>query len=166
MRRTVLYIAMSLDGYIADAFGRGDWLEGQDPADENEGTYPEFIQTVDTVIMGWKTYYQIVTELSPDEWVYSNLTTYVITHHEKEPEEKIRFVQDSPVSLIRNLKNVRQLMKDDLIDRFYISVIPIVLGDGIRLFGKSEKRLELKLLEIRSWNGITELRYEMRKDPV
>ena len=160
--------------------GRVEWLEGQDPADENEGTYPEFIQTVDTVIMGWKTYHQIVTELSPDEWVYSNLTTYVITHHEKEPEEKIRFVQDSPVSLIRNLKNsegrdlwicggaeiVRQLMQDDLIDRFYISVIPIVLGDGIRLFGKSEKRLELKLLETRSWNGITELRYEMRKDSV
>ncbi len=180
MRRTILYIAMSLDGYIADEFGRVKWLEGQDPADENEGTYPEFIQTVDTVIMGWKTYHQIVTELSPDEWVYSNLTTYVITHHEKEPEEKIRFVQDSPVSLIRNLKNsegrdlwicggaeiVRQLMQDDLIDRFYISVIPIVLGDGIRLFGKSEKRLELKLLDTRSWNGITELRYEMQKDPV
>lgn len=180
MRRTVLYIAMSLDGYIADEFGRVEWLEGQDPADENEGTYLEFIQTVDTVIMGWKTYHQIVTELSPDEWVYSNLTTYVITHHEKEPEEKIRFVQDSPVSLIRNLKNsegrdlwicggaeiVRQLMQDDLIDRFYISVIPIVLGDGIRLFGKSEKRLELKLLDTRSWNGITELRYEMQKDPV
>ncbi|HIZ75796.1 MAG TPA: dihydrofolate reductase family protein [Candidatus Mediterraneibacter stercoravium] len=104
----------------------------------------------------------------------------MITHHEKEPEEKIRFVQDSPVSLIRNLKNsegrdlwicggaeiVRQLMQDDLIDRFYISVIPIVLGDGIRLFGKSEKRLELKLLDTRSWNGITELRYEMQKDPV
>lgn len=171
---------MSLDGYIADEFGRVKWLEGQDPADENEGTYPEFIQTVDTVIMGWKTYHQIVTELSPDEWVYSNLTTYVITHHEKEPEGKIRFVQDSPVSLIRNLKNsegrdlwicggaeiVRQLMQDDLIDRFYISVIPIVLGDGIRLFGKSEKRLELKLLDTRSWNGITELRYEMQKDPV
>lgn len=180
MRRTILYIAMSLDGYIADEFGRVKWLEGHDPADENEGTYPEFIQTVDTVIMGWKTYHQIVTELSPDEWVYSNLTTYVITHHEKEPEEKIRFVQDSPVSLIRNLKNsegrdlwicggaeiVRQLMQDDLIDRFYISVIPIVLGDGIRLFGKSEKRLELKLLDTRSWNGITELRYEMQKDPV
>ena len=180
MRRTILYIAMSLDGYIADELGRVKWLEGQDPADENEGTYPEFIQTVDTVIMGWKTYHQIVTELSPDEWVYSNLTTYVITHHEKEPEEKIRFVQDSPVSLIRNLKNsegrdlwicggaeiVRQLMQDDLIDRFYISVIPIVLGDGIRLFGKSEKRLELKLLDTRSWNGITELRYEMQKDPV
>ena len=98
----------------------------------------------------------------------------MITHHEKEPDEKIRFVQDSPASLIRNLKSsegrdiwicggaeiVCQLMRDDLIDRFYISVIPVILGDGIRLFEKTEKRLELKLLEIRSWNGITELRYE------
>ena len=174
MRRTILFIAMSLDGYIADKFGQVDWLGGQDPADENEGTYPEFVQMVDTVIMGWKTYHQVATELSPNEWVYSNLTTYVITHHEKEPDEKIRFVQDSPASLIRNLKSsegrdiwicggaeiVCQLMRDDLIDRFYISVIPVILGDGIRLFEKTEKRLELKLLEIRSWNGITELRYE------
>ena len=119
-----------------------------------------------------------MTELSPDEWVYSDLTTYVITHREKEPEEKIRFAQDSPSNLIRNLKNsegkdiwicggaeiVRQLMQDELIDRFYISVIPVILGKGIRLFGKMEKRLELKLLETRSWNGITELRYEKREE--
>ncbi len=116
----------------------------------------------------------MATELSPNEWVYSNLTTYVITHHEKEPDEKIKFVQHSPASLIRDLKNsegrdiwicggaeiVRQLMQDDLIDRFYISIIPVVLGDGIRLFGRMEKKMELKLLETRSWNGITELRYE------
>ena len=178
MRRTVLYIAMSLDGFIADECGKVEWLEGQDPADENEGTYPEFVQEIDTVVMGWKTYHQVTAELSPDEWVYSHFTTYVITHREKEPEEKIRFVQDSPSNLIRNLKNnegkdiwicggaeiVRQLMQDDLIDRFYISVIPVVLGAGIRLFGKMEKRLKLKLLENRSWNGITELRYEKRKE--
>ena len=55
-------------------------------------------------------------------------------------------------------------MQDELIDRFYISVIPVILGKGIRLFGKMEKRLELKLLETRSWNGITELRYEKREE--
>lgn len=178
MRKTVLYIAMSLDGYIADEGGKVDWLEGQESADESEGTYTEFVQEIDTVVMGWKTYHQVMTELSPDEWVYSDLTTYVITHREKEPEEKIRFVQDSPSNLIRNLKNsegkdiwicggaeiVRQLMQDELIDRFYISVIPVILGKGIRLFGKMEKRLELKLLETRSWNGITELRYEKREE--
>ena len=176
MRRTVLYIAMSLDGYIADEFGRVEWLEGQDPADENEGTYPEFIQTVDTVIMGWKTYHQIVTELSPDEWVYSNLTTYVITHHEKEPDEKIRFVQDSPASLIRNLKSsegrdiwicgganiVQQLMEENLIDRYHITVIPTLLGAGIRLFENGRSERKLKLAGTRSYNGMVELVYVRR----
>ena len=176
MRRTVLYIAMSLDGYIADEFGRVEWLEGQDPADENEGTYPEFIQTVDTVIMGWKTYHQIVTELSPDEWVYSNLTTYVITHHEKEPDEKIRFVQDSPASLIRNLKSsegrdiwicgganiVQQLMEENLIDRYHITVIPTLLGAGIRLFENGRIERKLRLAGTRSYNGMVELVYARR----
>ena len=174
MRNIILYIAMSLDGYIADENGGVDWLSGQDPEDKSESSYPEFVQSIDTVIMGWETYHQVITELSPREWVYEELMTYVITHREEASSEKIRFIHESPSALIRNLKEMDgkdiwicggasiawQLMRDGLIDRFYISVIPVILGDGIRLFEKTEKRLELKLLEIRSWNGITELRYE------
>ncbi len=80
MRKIVLYIAMSLDGYIADANGGVSWLRGQDPDSESEGSYPEFVRDIDTVVMGWETYHQVITELSPDEWVYEDLMTYVITH--------------------------------------------------------------------------------------
>ena len=83
MRKAILYIAMSLDGYIADENGGVDWLSGQDPDGESEGTYHEFVRGTDTVVMGWKTYHQVMTELSPDEWVYGNLMTYVITHREE-----------------------------------------------------------------------------------
>lgn len=67
MRKVILYIAMSLDGYIADENGGVSWLSGQDPAGESEGTYPEFVRGIDTVVMGWETYHQVVTELSPEE---------------------------------------------------------------------------------------------------
>lgn len=58
MRKTILYIAMSLDGYIADENGGVDWLAGQDAGGENADTYSEFIKRIDTVVMGWNTYAQ------------------------------------------------------------------------------------------------------------
>lgn len=81
MREVVLFIAMSLDGYIAESDGGVGWLSGQDADAEDQDSYSEFAQNIDTVVMGWNTYHQIVTELSPDEWVYGDFATYVITHN-------------------------------------------------------------------------------------
>lgn len=176
MRKVILYIAMSLDGYIADENGGVSWLSGQDPDGESEGTYPEFVRGIDTVIMGWETYHQVVTELSPDEWVYEDLMTYVITHREEMSSEKIRFVHESPSELMKKLKEAdgkdiwicggasiaRQLMQEGMIDRFYISVIPVLLGAGVRLFSELPEEQKLRLMETRSYNGIVELRYEKR----
>lgn len=69
MKKISLFIAMSLDGYIADNNGRVDWLNGQENDSENIDVYSEFVKNIDTVIMGWNTYHQIVTELSPNDWV-------------------------------------------------------------------------------------------------
>ena len=74
---------MSLDGYIADSEGSVEWLVGQGDDADNIDTYSEFAKDIDTVIMGWNTYHQIVTELSPNEWVYNDFTTYVVTHNQK-----------------------------------------------------------------------------------
>ncbi len=61
MRKIVLFIAMSLDGYIADRNGNVDWLNGQNEKEETMDVYSDFIKDVDTVVMGWNTYYQVVT---------------------------------------------------------------------------------------------------------
>ena len=79
MRKVILYIAVSLDGFIADRQGGVDWLERASNGEEDSG-YDEFIQKVDTVLMGYKTYHQVTTQLSPDQWPYQGLTTYVLTH--------------------------------------------------------------------------------------
>lgn len=76
MRKIILYIAMSLDGKIADENGNVNWLVGDDIHDTSS-TYDNFIQNIDTVIMGYNTYHQVVTELSPDTWVYKELKTFV-----------------------------------------------------------------------------------------
>lgn len=176
MRKVMLFIAMSLDGYIADLNGSVDWLNGQRDEVENEDTYSEFVKDIDTVVMGWKTYYQVVTELSPSEWVYSDFISYVITHKERTSTDKIRFIHESPSNLVRRLKEadgkdiwicggasiVQQLMQDGLIDKFYISIIPTILGSGVRLFGPLDVELKLKLMENRNYNGIMEVIYKKR----
>ena len=90
MKKVVLYIAMSQDGYIADKEGKVDWLKGQNAKEENIDTYSSFIKEVDTVIMGRNTYKQIITELSPNQWIYHDLTTYVITHRKLPPTENVK----------------------------------------------------------------------------
>ena len=88
MRKVILYIAVSLDGYIADGKGAVDWIGGHDENVEMEDTFTPFFSGVDMVIMGRKTYNQIVTELSPDRWPYEGATTYVLTHHKETDNTK------------------------------------------------------------------------------
>ena len=179
MRQVVLYMGMSLDGYIADGWGKVDWMTGQDPDCDAQGTYENFIKKVDTVVMGWNTYHQIVSKLSPQEWVYRGMETYVVTHREEKNKEEILFTDQEPCELVRQLKEkpgktiwicggaqlVQQLMSEDLIDRYHISILPIILGGGIFLFGGERARhrkMELKLVHTESQNGIVDVVYEHR----
>lgn len=104
MKKISLFIAMSLDGYIADSNDSINWLVGQDNDDNNIDVYSEFVKNIDTVIMGWNTYHQIITELSPDEWVYNDFTTYVVTHSPKSLSDKIHFTDESPVDLVKKIR--------------------------------------------------------------
>lgn len=176
MRKISLFIAMSLDGYIADSKGGVDWLKGQGNDNDNIDTYSEFVKNIDTILMGWNTYHQVVTELSPQEWVYNDFTTYVITHRNHTSSEKICFVNINPVDLVKSLKEkngkdiwicgganiVQQLVNEDLIDCYYITIIPILLGSGIRLFENVNYKIELKLHKTQSYNGMTDLIYMRR----
>ena len=176
MRKISLFIAMSLDGYIADNKGSVDWLNGQGNDNENIDSYSKFVKDIDTIIMGWNTYHQIVTELSVNEWVYNDFTTYVITHKEPTSSKKIRFVNSDPCDLIKCLKEedgkniwicgganlVQQLVNENLIDIYYITVIPTLLGSGIRLFENANQEIKLRLLNTQSYNGMTDLIYIRR----
>lgn len=174
MRKVVLYIAMSLDGYIADKNGGVGFLGGDGSDVENMGSYPSFIETIDTIILGYNTYNQVVTELSPDEWVYKCKKTYVLTSKDMQSTDEIIFTNTDLNTLINNLKQedgkdiwicggasiVNQTLA--VTDKFCVSIIPTILGDGMRLFEKHQSELQLKLISTMQYNGIVDLVYEKR----
>ena len=176
MKKISLFIAMSLDGYIADNKGSVNWLVGQSNDNNSIDAYSEFVKNIDTVIMGWNTYHQIVTELSPNEWVYDDFTTYVVTHNPKTSSGKIQFTDKSPVELVKKIQKesgkdvwvcgganlIQQLIREDMIDCYYITVIPTILGSGIRLFENANHEIKLRLLKTQTYNGMTDLIYTRR----
>lgn len=176
MRKIVLYIAVSLDGYIADEHGSVDWIAGDGTEPDNFGTFPEFIETVDTVILGYKTYHQIVTELSPNQWAYPGKKTYVLTHKSCESTEEIIFTNKNIVELLSDLQKqdgksiwicgganiINQLMKPDMIDVYTLTIVPTLIGKGIRLFDEFDKEKKLTLLSTKQCNGMIDLTYVKR----
>lgn len=178
MRKVILFIAMSLDGYIADQYGKVDWLAGLDRQKDAIDTFEEFVKKIDTVIMGWKTYHQIITELSPEHWVYPNLKSYVVTHQQVTSTHNIIFTSEKPQDIVSKLKQkqgkdiwicggsqmIQPLLKSQLIDEYYITVIPILLGSGIRLFQSEYYSVPLKLIHYRENNGMMELVYVHREE--
>lgn len=176
MRRVTLFIAMSLDGYVADADGKVGWLQGEGPGENDMVSYQVFIKDVDTVLMGWNTYHQVTAELSPDEWPYAELTSYVLTHRTHLSTDAVRFVNEDVCALVRRLVReqgkgiwvcggpniIEPLLREALIDRFHISVIPTILGGGVRLFGPLDRAFGLHLVKTEHYNGIVDLVYERR----
>ncbi len=79
MGKTVLYLGISLDGYLADRQGGVGWLEGQRPSGSDYG-YQAFYSRVGLVVMGYNTYRQVKEELSPGAWPYDGVPCLVCTH--------------------------------------------------------------------------------------
>lgn len=177
MKSVVLYIAMSLDGYIADCKKSVNWIKGQDDSAEIQDTYSAFFDSISTVIMGKRTYDQITTELSPDKWPYSGAITYVFTHDASMADRMdIKFTSADPCKLVNKLRTgtgkniwicggadvINQLLKKDLIDMFHISIIPVILGGGTKLFEEAVDMINLELVNTLNYNGIIEVVYKRR----
>lgn len=89
---------------IADNNGGVAWLEELDTGQKGVESYQQFINTVDTVIMGYTIYAQITTELSVGSWPYEGKTTYIMTHRKVQDQDDIMFVNTSLARLITDLK--------------------------------------------------------------
>ncbi len=176
MTKTVLYIALSVDGYVADPHGSVAWLTGDGSDPTAAGTYDAFYEGVGAVIMGHSTYQQIVTELAPDAWPYAGKASYVLTHRELTSQsDEITFTQEPLEELITRLRSAtqgdiwicgganlaQQLLAAGLIDQLRLAVIPTVMGSGISLFDSVPQPIKLRLERTESYNGIVELSYEV-----
>lgn len=130
-RKLILYIAMSLDGYIATKEGNLDFLSMAEKKGEDYG-YARFISTIDTVILGRKTYDKVLS--MGFDYPHADKESYVITRRQRPGTEKLHFYSGDLKELVAQLKSregknifcdggaeiVHLLMKDDLIDEYIL----------------------------------------------
>lgn len=175
MKKIKLYIAASIDGYIARPDGDIDWLtEFPNPSNFDYG-YKNFLASVDTVIMGSLTYNGI---LAMDViWPYQEQMTFVFTHHIRESKENIKFINENVFETVSKLREengkdiwlvgggklIASLLAKDLVDEIQLFYIPVMLGNGIRLFPDAFKESQWALLGSKAYdNGVLEAKYQRK----
>lgn len=177
MRTLSIFIATSLDGYIAKPNDDLSFLKLVEKEGEDYG-YAEFNQTIDTIILGRKTYDWVLKEVGSSHYDNGARDVYVITRTERPSVGRTKFHTGNLVELVRQLKTqegkniycdggaeiINALLKHDLIDEFIISVIPVLVGNGTRLFSDGRPEQELKLVSVKSFEtGLTQLRYKRKQ---
>ncbi|MED1788357.1 MULTISPECIES: dihydrofolate reductase family protein [Brevibacillus] len=171
-REIVLYIAASLDGFIAKEDEDLQWLfetEG-----EGDNGYLEMYQSIDTAIMGKKTYDYVkgITEVFP----YSDKKCYVFSTLEQGSNEDVEFVNEEVIHFTKKLKEqegskiwmvggsaiLDAFMKENLIDEFIITVTPHILGSGILLFKENNPQIDLILQGKKCFGQFVQLHYKVK----
>ena len=175
MGNVILYIAASLDGFIATSDGGLGWLDKYQRHDEDCG-YRDFYARVGASIMGAKTCEKsLMLEGAIDE----HMPTYVVTHREKFAQEYSNVVLHS--SGLRELLSIvksktekdiwlvgggqltQSFLRESLLDEIILSTIPVILGEGISLLGGIGKEVELTLKENKVYaTGVMQTRYRPR----
>lgn len=168
-KKIVVYIAASLDGYIARENGGIDWLESVEG--EGDNGYEAFYQTCDAVVMG-KATYDHVLKLTP-EFPYLGKKCYVFSRSAQGKDQYVEFINESVALFLNNLSQETKkiwlvggadILADFLtakrVDEFIISVIPVLLGAGIPLFKRGIPEMNLKLTDIKQYGQIAQLYYE------
>jgi dihydrofolate reductase len=167
----VYYVAGSLDGYIATPDGDVKWLSTFEGGSEDYG-YAQFYASVDSVLLGRKTYEQSLTF---GEWPYPGKPCWVFSKQRLDVTEPgVMRTKESPRKVVRELE-ARGLRRawlvgggalagsfraEGLTTEYIISVIPIVLGAGVRMFGEDGSPEKLTLVESKRYpSGIVQLRY-------
>lgn len=173
-RKVVVFIACSIDGFIAGKEESLDFLSLVESPREDYG-YNDFIKTIDTVILGRKTYDKVLGFGVP--FPHKERTCYVVTTSLTGKNEDVIFWNDSPQKLVRYLQEqdgadifvdggalvVNSLLKEGLIDRLTISFIPHLLGEGIRLFENGLPEQSMKLIQSTSFpSGLLQVTYEKK----
>jgi dihydrofolate reductase len=165
MKKIILYVATSIDGFIARKNGSVDWLTKYNNSGEDFG-YKEFLDSVETVILGNTTYREFKAP-------YENKKCYVFSRKNTGKENNITYVntdvkeftdglsENENIWLVGGADIAKEFLKNNLIDEFIITIIPIVLGEGIPLFAQGCGEHKLKLLNTKSYDsGVVQLHYQ------
>jgi len=149
-----VYIATSLDGFIATSEGDLDWLSETPSPENSDYGFSEFIQSIDAIVMGRKTFEKVLTF---EVWPYDK-PVFVLSSGRisipKELDGKVEPITGNPTEIVEQLNvlghenlyidggvTIQGFLEEDLVDEMIITRVPILLGDGIPLFGKLTNRL-------------------------
>lgn len=173
-----VFIAVSLDGYIARDDGDISWLEdvGYEITDEDFG-FKKFFNSIDTLVVGRNTYQHV---LGFPEWPYENKRVIVLSHSPLtipvKLSDKVEVANMSPLELANYLestgaekvyvdggKTVQGFLQAGLINEMIITTIPVLLGGGKALFAQLDQEVKLDLLEVNSFkNGFVQSHYVVK----
>ena len=175
--KVTVYIATSLDGFIARPDGGLDWLHESATAEKGEDYgYQAFFDTVDVLVMGRNTY-EVVRTFGA--WPYGDTPVVVLTNREIEIPSvikgKVESMAGRPGEVVRRLdergarhlyvdggKTVQSFLAEGLIDRLILSRIPVLIGRGIPLFGPLPEDIKLRHVETRQYpSGLVQSEYEI-----
>jgi dihydrofolate reductase len=168
-----VFIAASLDGFIARENGDLDWLPGGDVEDHG---YDAFMLTVDTIVMGRGTYEKVLTF---GDWVFGETPVVVLTSNPQSlptlPAPTVSVMGGSPQEVVAALQargakslyidggvTIQRFLAAGLIQRLVITRVPVLLGSGLPLFGALDHDVPLKHIRSRAFDsGLVQSEYEV-----
>lgn len=174
-----VYIATSLDGYVAGTDHRLDWLMKQPTEGEEQG-YDEFMESVDGLVMGRGSY---ETVLGFGEWPYKK-PVFVMSKTVSQSDvptalqDSVHITDLDPAELMQSLgekgwsrayidggRVVQSFVRASLIDDFIITTVPVLIGDGVRLFGEIKNDIDLDFVSLKSFpSGLVQAKYRVKRD--
>lgn len=182
--RLTIHMVASLDGFIARTDGRVDWLETADEFADGDGMDPEFVEaflkTIDCYVMGSRTYETALGfEAKGLGWSYGDKPTFVLTRRDlPRTRDSVEFYSGDLAQLVNERLRPAfgsiwfvgggtvcgECLCLGLADEIRYSILPVLIGDGIRFFEKLDKDVALHLVEVKAYkSGMVELRYEVRR---
>ena len=171
MRKIIYSVGTSLDGYIARLDGSLDFLHLR-PSNYSMGP---FFKTIDLGLMGRKTY-EAGVRMSGGKFESYGLRCYIFSRSLPEGERGLAtFVRDEPRKIVEQLRKkkgkdiwligggelMREFLKEDLVDELHLAIVPVLIGEGIPLFGAGFPQREFTLTESKTYSGgLIALKYE------
>jgi dihydrofolate reductase len=180
--RVTIHMAASLDGFIARKDGSVHWLEVRDEFETGETLTPEYIQdflkAIDCYVMGSRTYETALGfEAKGFGWAYGDKPTFVLSSRSLPAKASVEFYAGDLPALFGRLRQAYrniwvagggqvagELLRLGLADEVALSLMPVLIGDGIPFFGGLDRDVTLHLKEVKAYkSGMVAMRHEVKK---
>lgn len=168
MRQVVFYGAISLDGFLSDENDDLQWL--LDTNLNGQSTYETFEKQISTFVMGRKTF-EVAQQMMGEEALYAGKEKVIFLRGDHTNQKDTTYVSGDVVNIIKNYQKqtgdniwiigggsiLKPLLEANMVDEFWIQIVPVLLGQGKRLFEPGSYRYRLQAVETTQLGEMTEI---------